>query len=596
MNIGSVPPVMNGRRQAAHGLLSKRSAIRRGLTLGLAATFWLAATPAAQGATDTADQSCCALPAFLNSSFMASATQMLGQTFTAGITGQLDRVTLRISQQFAAGGGAVQIQSVTPSGQPNGTVLGSVLYSGVLNAAGFDFTFSQTVAVVSGSQYAIVIVPAAGSGNTIWIGTKTLTAYTGGRAWFGGTQSSTAWTGVATGMAQQAAFTTWVVGGAAQTPVQVAATSPAISVSEGGLASNSGTYADPDGDNVSVTASAGTVTKTGTSAGTWSWSQTAADEGSGQTITITANDGVGTIATTTFTTTVGSVAPTAIIAGAPASALEGSTVSLTGSATSPSAIDTAAGFAYSWTVTKNAAAYTSGAGAAFSFQPNDEGTYLVTLQATDDGLFSGTASATINGANVAPTATIVSVTPSAGLVAVSSASMTFAGHFSDPGAGDSHTITWTFGDGTSNTSSLGPSGSGDFSISHAYAKSGTYTVQLAVADDDGGVSNATTTVTVGTTPQAITDLAKFVAGYPGLNRGQRRSLLRLLSSAQRALQRGDTQGACDLLYTFLDRVQSSDNEDRRHSRDEGDTTLAGAVTAVLLSLGCTHNDQNGEHS
>jgi hypothetical protein len=66
--------------------------------------------------------------------------------------------------------------------------------------------------------------------------------------------------------------------------------------------------------------------------------------------------------------------------------------------------------------------------------------------------------------------------------------VSFAGTFTDAGAGDTHTVLWDFGDGTTATDSLTPT--------HGYADNGDYTVTLMVTDDDGGVGSDTLTVTV----------------------------------------------------------------------------------------------------
>ena len=115
-----------------------------------------------------------------------------------------------------------------------------------------------------------------------------------------------------------------------------------------------------------------------------------------------------TTASATYTTTVAvdNVAPSPAIGGAPASGPEGTSISLTGSATDPSTADTAAGFTFAWSVTKNAAAYASGAGSTFTFTPNDNATYVVTLTATDKDGGTGSTSTTITVTNVAPVVTL----------------------------------------------------------------------------------------------------------------------------------------------------------------------------------------------
>src|SRR5262249_33610695 len=149
-------------------------------------------------------------------------------------------------------------------------------------------------------------------------------------------------------------------------PPTVAGDQAALAVNEGSPASNTGTFNDPQGrGTVTLTASLGTIAQDNAT-GTWSWSFTPADGPNGPTtVTITATDNDGLTATTTFTLTVNNVAPTATITGAPASghSPEGTAIALGSSVTDPSSVDTAAGFTYAWSVTKNGAAYASGSAA-----------------------------------------------------------------------------------------------------------------------------------------------------------------------------------------------------------------------------------------
>src|SRR5207248_23834 len=102
--------------------------------------------------------------------------------------------------------------------------------------------------------------------------------------------------------------------------------------------------------------------------------------------------------------TVSNVAPTAAIVGAPGSTPEGTGISLTSSVSDPGSLDS---FVYAWSVTKNGNAYASGSAASFSFTPNDNGTYVVSLTVTDDDSGVGTAlNKSINVTNVAPTIAI----------------------------------------------------------------------------------------------------------------------------------------------------------------------------------------------
>jgi uncharacterized repeat protein (TIGR03803 family) len=104
----------------------------------------------------------------------------------------------------------------------------------------------------------------------------------------------------------------------------VSVSSASIDVAESQIATNTGPYADVDTlDNVTITASVGTLTKSGTSSGTWSWSFPTTDgPAQSQTVTITADDGRGGMATTTFSVSLNNVPPSmdqASLPGAPTS-------------------------------------------------------------------------------------------------------------------------------------------------------------------------------------------------------------------------------------------------------------------------------------
>jgi PKD repeat protein len=113
----------------------------------------------------------------------------------------------------------------------------------------------------------------------------------------------------------------------------------------------------------------------------------------------------------------------------------------------------------------------------------EDGVYTVTLTVTDsDGLdISNTLTVTVR--NLPP-----EVEAGSDVTAPANQAITFNGSFNDPGAQDTHTIHWDFGDGTT--------ASGTLTSSHTYAAFGTYIVTLIVTDDDGGVSTDTLTVNV----------------------------------------------------------------------------------------------------
>ena len=210
-------------------------------------------------------------------------------------------------------------------------------------------------------------------------------------------------------------------------------------------------------------------------------------------VTLSATDKDGGVSAPASTTiVVFDVAPTAAIAGPPASSPEGSPIALTGVVTDPSPVDVAAGFAEAWTVTKNGSPLATGTGSGFSFTPDDNGNYIVTLSATDkDGGVSAPASTTIVVFDVAPTAAIAS--PPASSPEGSPIALT--GVVTDPSPVDvaaGFAEAWTV---TKNGSPLATGTGSGFSFTPD--DNGNYTVTLSATDKDGGVSApASTTIVV----------------------------------------------------------------------------------------------------
>jgi chitodextrinase len=550
------------------------------LTLALSLAVFIS-LPAQAEAADAVDQS-----QTIGTSFQQLAT--MAQTFTAGVTGQLDRVSLSSDTTSGSVRLTVEIQSVTAAGAPSGTVLGSSSFQGtVICCRQFhDFAFSPAVHITDGTQYAIVVKRA--SGLFTWYDSWIFNGYAGGQLYV--TCSGCAWlTGSQYGM--DFAFKTWVAINTNAAPA-VAADSASVTVPEGTAPADTGTFSDPDGDTVAITASTGTVIRTGTSAGRWSWTQPGLDEPVTATITITADDGNGLTAQTTFTITVTGVAPTATISSATfaaavtgaspttlstASSPEGTKVTLNGSASSPSLADNTAGFTYSWNVTKNGNAFGGGTGPTVSFTPDDEGIFVATLQATDDGGLTGTSSVTITGANVAPTAQITRVAWQLPQFLVANESVSFTGALSDPGTLDTHTETWSFGDGAK---------ASGLSASHSYTAAGTYIVTLTVADDDGGVGTASTKVTVESLQLALSTISGQVQGIKTLNAGQKNSLIVKLNAAGDSAARGNTTASNNQLNAFLNELQADLSTGKVLSGDA--TTLRSEVHAVQAALG-TYN-------
>jgi PKD repeat protein len=227
----------------------------------------------------------------------------------------------------------------------------------------------------------------------------------------------------------------------------------------------------------------------------------------------------------------------------------------------------------------------TGTGGSFTFTPDDNGTYVVTLSAKDDDGMEGTKSATIDVTNALPTATITGVYSPTAPVVTTQEPVEFQGRFSDAGTADTHTVTWTFGDGSSSTQPFTtPSGSEEFEAYHSYAAPGTYQVGLTVLDDDGGSGSASYTLIVQTPAQAIDAIAGYIQSHAGLSTGEKNSLLAKLRAASNAADRGSFGAACNQLDAFLNEVDAMTKAGRLSSSDQ--TILTGATRATQRSLGC----------
>jgi hypothetical protein len=571
---------------------ARKGKLSLGLATGALLALWLAVP--VQAATDAVDQS------ETYPTYSYQTLRLKAETFTPAVSGRLDQVSLYAATPgFYPSSFLIQIWTVN-AGQPaavyqfDSTTSATTAESVALMVPmrWHDFPLSRPVPLSAGTQYAIVLTSTVG---VLEWGFEDGETYPGGKLWVCCGQFGTWLTGSIFGVSFD--FKTWMNTSTNSAPT-LGASNAAVSVNEGTAPTNTGTYADTDGDTVALSASAGTVTTSGgASSGTWSWTQPAGDEVPAQNVTITADDGKGVTASTTFSVTVQAVAPAVHIgSGSPVlaaaatsgvgSSPEGTPVSLTASATSPAGADNAAGFGYAWAVTKNGNPFSAGSAASFSFTPDDEGTYVVSLQAKDDGGMSGAASLTLTGANVAPAARITGVTASAPLVLTAQEPVAFTGSFSDPGALDSHTATWNFGDGATATANYGPGGSAGLSTSHTYGAAGSYVVSLTVTDDDGGVGLTTLKVVVQTPQQAIASITAAVQGLASLNKGELNSLTVKLNAASDSLSRGNTTAANNQLNAFLNELQADVNSGKVTAATAN--TLRLAVHAVQAALG-TYN-------
>ena len=137
-------------------------------------------------------------------------------------------------------------------------------------------------------------------------------------------------------------------------------------------------------------------------------------------------------------------------------------------------------------MTKNGAAYSSGTTAAFSFTPNDNGTYVVSLEVTDDDGGTDTDSESINGTNVDPTISALTISGTGGVACLGGNAVSLSFTVSDPADNSADPIAGTinWGDGSSTTYS-----GRTYSGSHTYS-AGSYAIAVTASDGDGGVDTA----------------------------------------------------------------------------------------------------------
>lgn len=115
------------------------------------------------------------------------------------------------------------------------------------------------------------------------------------------------------------------------------------------------------------------------------------------------------------------------------------------------------------------------------------GTTTVTCTASDASGNTATCSFGVTVANASPAITTVTG-PTGPLSIGSSAGVTV--HFADPDAGQGHTVTFSWGDGTSSTVAADP-GVYTVTATHTYAGTGVYAAGVTVADPCGASTSAT---------------------------------------------------------------------------------------------------------
>ncbi|MCS7015415.1 MAG: PKD domain-containing protein, partial [Gemmatales bacterium] len=236
-------------------------------------------------------------------------------------------------------------------------------------------------------------------------------------------------------------------------------------------------------------------------------------------VTLTVTDDDGGTASDTKTITVTNVSPTVAITGAPTSSPEGTPITLGSSLTDPGTADT---HTLAWSVTRHGQAYASGTGTSFNFTPNDNGTYVITLTATDDDGDTASDSAVVT---VAGTTAAVTVSVSGPADGVRGQVRTFSlsawsSDAASQAAGFEYRIQWGDGSPTQLVART-PGNATGLSVHHIFRTQGTYQVRVVAVDQNGTASEAAThqitihTMALQPDPLHPGRVALVIGGTPG---------------------------------------------------------------------------------
>jgi len=251
-----------------------------------------------------------------------------------------------------------------------------------------------------------------------------------------------------------------------------------------------GTFVDNDGDAVTLASSVGgTFT---TSSGSWTLDYTTTGAEATELVYITATDAHGHKDQALFQL---SVQAPPVVTVSNASGNEGASIAIHGTAVDPNGDPVT----QMWTVT--AGAGTDPGASCVVANPtaldttvtcNDDGTFTLTLTATDGINAPVSANGTLTVANVAPAISLTS--PASGTIYKIGTPVSVVASVSDPGTNDVLTCSFTWDGGGPNSTSI--AGGGVCSQTNTFTSAGIFTSTVNVADDDGGVGTPVTFVIV----------------------------------------------------------------------------------------------------
>ncbi len=243
------------------------------------------------------------------------------------------------------------------------------------------------------------------------------------------------------------------------------------------------------------------------------------------TVTVSAQDNDGDPANDHASATINytDVVPVSTIASVSTPRQEGTAINVVGSTIDGASTDP---LTYTWTVYKNGNLITPFATdtglnhTTFSFTPDLYGSYQIDLSVHDDEGNISTDSQTISVANIAPSNLMLNVAPP---TIPEDTSTALSGSFTDPGTGDTHTVTIVWGDGSMNTVlNLGVGVQSFAGVMHTYANNISsdtiYPIDVTVTDTGNLSTSNSTQVTVDyVSPTVGLSGSKTDAGNPTAN-------------------------------------------------------------------------------
>ncbi len=215
-------------------------------------------------------------------------------------------------------------------------------------------------------------------------------------------------------------------------------------------------------------------------------------------IQVTASDKDGSYEAPAFPVTVIQVDPEVTLS-APPTALEGAEIAIDGTLFEPGwndaltlTVDWGDGTTRTTTAAAGVDAYTA------LHRYADNGTYTITVRATNPYGAFDEASSSIVVANVAPSVELNAFAGDEGSTVI------LEGVVADPGTLDTFDVTIQWGDGESGSLSL-DAGATAFAASHVYADDALYTVTVTVTDKDGESGTETTTADIANVTPVLVD-------------------------------------------------------------------------------------------